>query len=176
MSGRTVSDKRISLHRPGYSYSSNSVPPFCPSERQGPNSLRGPYSAATIVDRKWHPRLEANRVARSSHRRRCLPPFIRANRPPFPSPLDRRACRPIVVGYWPLSIDRCRARVHSSIQFPRSRADSFEIARQGRLFPFLFVFLARLPLEKLYYLERLLDERVARFVEEETYGWIRVSN
>lgn len=176
MSGRTVSDKRISLHRPGYSYFQQLRSSILPLRATGTE-----LAAWTIFGGNNRGQKVTSSVGSESGRALLSPTTLPAAFHPSESttiPLPSRSSRlSSYRGRILAPLDRSMPRACSLLdEFPRSRADSFEIARQGRLFLFLFVFLARLPLEKLYYLERLLDERVARFVEEETYGWIRVSN
>lgn len=97
-----------------------------------------------------------------------------------PPPLDRRACRPIVIGYWPLSIDRSR--------MPRARSLLDPVSSKSRRFIRNRAPGETRPLSLPFRLSRSsftheivlfgavttgrLDERVARFVEEETYGFI----
>lgn len=97
-----------------------------------------------------------------------------------PPPLDRRACRPIVIGYWPLSIDRSRMpRARSLLDPVSSKSRRFIRNRApGETRPLSLPFrLSRSSFTREIVLfgavtTGRLDERVARFVEEETYGFI----
>lgn len=110
----------------------------------------------------------ANRVARSSHRPTMLATFHPSESSTTPPPPRRiRSRRRALSSSGLSSIDHgCNARSLLSIQFPWSRADSFEIARaKGGLSSFSFflssllslsLFSSSTRLAKLsWYLERL---------------------